>query len=330
MNMSIIAEIAVVPAVLFALVLGALPPPATAQSYPDRPLKILVGGAPGSVPDAMIRPIAEQLSVSLGRPVVVENKPGAGGILAMQALTHAAPDGYTLAVATMSQAIFNGYLFSKLPYDPRRDLEPVATLVTGALVLAANPAFPANSLAELVKVARAGGEKLFVAMPQTGSPPHVLGLLIQRTTGIEFTMVPYKAGTEAVAAAVAGEVLLVIEAPTAIAPQVSAGKLKGLMVTGREREPSLPNTPTAIESGFADVQGEAWIGLVAPAGTAAPRIARLNTALAEILGMPQMKDQLASLGFRPLVKSPQDFDKLMAAERIKWSAVIRNASLKLD
>jgi len=139
MNMGIIGEIAVVPAVLFALLLGALPTPATAQSYPDRPLKILVGGAPGSVPDAMIRPIAEQLSVSLGHPVVVENKPGAAGIVAMQALTRAAPDGYTLAVATMSQAVFNGYLFSKLPYDPERDLEPVATLVTGALVLAANP-----------------------------------------------------------------------------------------------------------------------------------------------------------------------------------------------
>src|SRR5207248_4498531 len=210
MNMGIIAEIAVVPAALFALLLGALPTPATAQPYPERPLKILVGGAPGSVPDAMIRPIAEQLSVSLGQPVVVENKPGAAGIVAMQALMRAAPDGYTLAVATMSQAVFNGYLFSKLPYDPERDLEPVATLVTGALVLAANPAFPANSLAELVKVANAGREKLFVAMPQTGSPPHVLGLLIQRTAGSEFTMVPYKGGIEAVAAAVAGDVPLVI------------------------------------------------------------------------------------------------------------------------
>jgi len=328
--MGIIAEMAVGPAVLFALFLGALPTPATAQSYPERPLKILVGGAPGSVPDAMIRPIAEQLSVSLGQPVVVENKPGAAGIVAMQAMTRAAPDGYTLAVATMSQAVFNGYLFSKLPYDPERDLEPVATLVTGALVLAANPAFPANSLAELVKVASAGRERYFVAMPQTGSPPHVLGLLIQRTARIEFTMVPYKAGTEAVAAAVAGEVPLVIEAPTAIGPQVRAGKLKALMVTGREREPSLPDTPTAIESGFADLQGEAWIGLVAPAGTAAPKIARLSAALAEVLAMPQMKDRLASLGFQPLVNGPQDFDKLIAAERIKWSAVIRNAGLKLD
>jgi tripartite-type tricarboxylate transporter receptor subunit TctC len=330
MNIGIIAERAVVPAVLFALLLGALPTPATAQPYPNRPLKILVGSAPGSVPDTMIRPIAEQLSVLLGQPVIVDNKPGAAGIVAMEALRRAAPDGYTLALADMSQAVFNGYLFSKLPYDPQRDLEPIATLVTVALVLAANPAFPANSLAELVKVASAGGEKLFVAMPQTGSPPHVLGLLIQHTAGIEFTMVPYKAGIEAAAAAVAGEVPLVIEASTVIAPQVRAGKLKGLTVTGREREPSLPNTPTAIESGFADIQGEAWIGLVAPAGTAASKITRLNAALAEVLALSQMKDRMASLGFRTLVNGPEDFAKLMATERIKWSAVIRNANLRLD
>jgi tripartite-type tricarboxylate transporter receptor subunit TctC len=142
--------------------------------------------------------------------------------------------------------------------------------------------------------------------------------------------VPYKGGIEAVAAAVAGDVPLVIEAPTAIAPQVSAGKLKGLMVTGRQRVPSLPNTPTAIESGFADLEAEAWIGLVAPAGTAAPRIARLNAALADVLAMPQTKERLASLGFLPFINGPQDFEKLMAAERIKWSAVIRNARLKLD
>ena len=330
MNMGIIADRAVVPAVLFALLLGALLTPATAQPYPDRPLKILVGSAPGSVPDTMIRPIAEQLSVSLGQPVIVENKPGAAGIVAMEALRRAAPDGYTLALADMSQAVFNSYLFSKLPYDPQRDLEPIATLVTVALVLAADPAFPANSLAELVKVASAGGEKLFVAMPQTGSPPHVLGLLIQRTAGIEFTMVPYKNGIQAVAAAAAGEVPLVIEATTVIAPQVRAGKLKGLIVTGRERESSLPNTPTAIESGFADIQAESWIGLVAPAGTAAPKVARLNAALVEVLGMPQMKDRMASLGFRTLVNGPEDFAKLMATERIKWSAVIRSANLKLD
>jgi tripartite-type tricarboxylate transporter receptor subunit TctC len=324
------AQVIAIASVLFALFLGALPASAAEGVYPDRPLKIVVGAAAGSVPDTMIRPIADRLSASLGEAVIVENRPGAAGIIAMEALTRAAPDGYTLAVATMSQAVFNGYLFSKLPYDPQRDLEPVASLVTGAMVLAANPAFPANSLEELVKLARRSGEKVFVAMPQTGSPPHVVALLMQRSAGIELVMVPYKGGAEAVAATVAGDVPLVIEAPTAIVPLVRAGKLKALVVTGRTREVGLPETPTALESGFGDLQGEAWIGLVAPVGTPAQKITVIYRALAEILATQGMRDRMASLGFRTFVESPQEFGKLMAAERIKWSEVIRNASLKLD
>jgi tripartite-type tricarboxylate transporter receptor subunit TctC len=328
--MPIMAKVISVSSVLFALFLGALPTCAAEAVYPDQPLKIVVGGAAGSVPDTMIRPIADRLSALLGQAVIVENRPGAAGIIAMEALTRAAPDGYTLAVATMSQAVFNGYLFSKLPYDPQRDLEPVASLVTGAMVLAANPAFPANSLDELVKLARRSGEKFFVAMPQTGSPPHVVSLLMQRSAGIELVMVPYKGGAEAVAAAIAGDVPLIIEAPTAIVPPVRAGKLKALVVTGRSREAGLPETPTALESGFGNLQGEAWIGLVAPAGTPALRISVLYHALAEILATPEMKERMASLGFRTFVESPQEFGRLMAADRIKWSEVIRNASLKLD
>lgn len=328
--MPIMAQLTPIAVLLVTLLLAALPAHAADGAYPERPLKILVGGAAGSVPDAMIRPIAERLSVSLGQPVIVENRPGAAGIVAMEALTRAAPDGYTLAVATMSQAVFNAYLFSKLPYEPERDLEPVATLVTGAMVLGANPAFPANSLGELVKVARGSSAKLFLAMPQTGSPPHVVGLLLQRVAHIELVMVPYKGGAEAAAAAIAGDVPLVIEAPTVIAPQVHAGKLKALVVTGRTREAGLPETPTALESGFGDLEGEAWIGLVAPVGTPAPRIALINRALTEILATPEMHDRMASLEFRTLVGTPQEFGKLMAADRAKWSEVIRNASLKLD
>ena len=167
--MSIIARITVMAWVHCALVVAALPQSAAAQVYPDRPVRILVGGAAGSVPDVVIRSLAERLSIAIGQPIVIENRPGAAGIVAMESLKRAAPDGYTLALATMSQAVFNGYLFSKLPYDPQMDLEPVATLVTGAMVLAANPAFPIKSFGDLAKLAQPGGAKLFVAMPQTGS-----------------------------------------------------------------------------------------------------------------------------------------------------------------
>jgi tripartite-type tricarboxylate transporter receptor subunit TctC len=248
----------------------------------------------------------------------------------MEALSRSAPDGYTLALATMSQAVFNPFLFSALPYDPQRDLEPVATLVTGAMVIAANPSFAAASLADLAKLARTREARLFMAMPQNGSPPHVVALLVQKTVGLELAMVPYKAGAEAVAATIAGDVPLVIEAPTAIVPHVLAGRLKALVVTGSEREPLLPDTPTVAQSGYDGVPGEAWIGLVAPAGTPARIIARLNRELAAILASAQVRERMAALGFRTLVGSEAEFGQRMADDRARWSVIIRDAKLKLD
>ena len=302
---------------------------ARAKPYPVRPVTLLVGGAPGSVPDVMVRPIAERLSLALGQPVVVENKPGAAGSLAMAALARSAPDGYTLALATMSQAVFNTYLFTKLPYDPLRDLEPVAPLVTGAMVLAAHPSLPARSLPEFIVLAKAQPGKYFVAMPQMGSPPHIVALLLNRAAGIEVTMVPHKSGSDAVNAVMSGEIPLLIDAPTIISPQVQTGRLTALVVTGSQRELALPDTPTASESGF-NVQGEAWIGLVAPRGTAADIVQRLNRELTGILASPEIRAVMARLSFRTLSGSPDEFRSLIKAEHVKWAAVIRDAGLKLD
>lgn len=302
---------------------------ARAQPYPDRPVTLLVGGAPGSVPDVMVRPVAERLSARLGQPVVVENKPGAAGSLAMAALARSAPDGHTLALATMSQAVFNSYLFAKLPYDPLRDLEPVAPLVSGAMVLAAHPSLPARSLAEFIALAKAQPGKLFVAMPQMGSPPHIVALLLNRAAGIDVTMVPHKSGAEAVNAVVSGEISLLFDAPTIISPQLQAGKLHALVVTGRQREPALPDVPTASESGL-NVEGEAWIGLVAPSGTPAAIVQRLNRDLAAILATADMRGLMAKLSFRTLSASPEEFRDLIKTEHAKWSLVIRQAGLKLE
>jgi tripartite-type tricarboxylate transporter receptor subunit TctC len=300
-----------------------------AEAYPTRPVTLLVGGAPGSPPDLMARPIAQRLAMSLGLPVIVENRPGAAGALAMAALVRSTRDGHTLALATMSQAVFNSYLFAKLPYDPLRDLEPIAPLVTGAMVFAAHPSFPARSLGDLVALARDKPGKLFVAMPQAGSPPHIVALLLQRATGIELTMVPHKAATEALSAVMSGEIPLLFDAPTAIAPQVQAGRLKALAVTGREREPLLPDTATATESGF-EVQGEAWIGLVAPRGTPAGVIERLNHELGSIMSSTEMREVMARLSFRTLSSTPGEFGSLIRQEHAKWAPVIRDAALKLE
>jgi len=300
-----------------------------AQSYPSRPVTLLVGGAPGSVPDVMVRPLAERLAVAIGQPVVVENRPGAAGSVAMAALVRSAPDGHTLALATMSQAVFNAYLFAKLPYDPLRDLEPVALLVTGSMALAAHPSFAAGSLPEFVRLARAQPGKFFVAMPQLGSPPHIVALLLSRAAGIDVTMVPHKSGSEAVNAVIAGEIPLLFDAPTIISAQVRAGRLKALAVTGRQREPALPDTPTVTESGF-DVHGEAWIGLVAPSGTPAAIVHRLNREIAGILAAAETNSLMARLSFRPLASTPEGFRSLIRDEHGKWAAVIRGAGLKLE
>jgi tripartite-type tricarboxylate transporter receptor subunit TctC len=318
--------------VLRALSLGALGGIGThpwAQVYPSRPITLLVGGAPGSVPDVMIRPIAQRLSVSLGQPVVVENRPGAAGSVAMSALLQSAADGYTLALATMSQAVFNPYLFAKLPYDPLRDLEPVTPLVTGAMALAAHPTFPARSLAEFVALAKAQPGKYFVAIPQSGSPPHVVALLLNRATGIDVTMVPHKSGSDAVNAVVSGEIPLLFDAPTIISNQVRAGRLKALVVTGRQREPSLPECPTASEAGF-DVQGEAWIGLVAPRGTPAVVVQRLQREVGTILAATEMSASMANFGFRTMTSTPEAFRTLIQDEHKKWSVLIRDAGLRLE
>ncbi len=277
-----------------------------ADGYPSRPVTLLVGGAPGSPPDVMARPVAQRLAEALGKPVVVENKPGAAGSLAIAALLTSAPDGHTLALATMSQAVFNKYLFAKLAYDPVRDLEPVAPLVTGAMTLAAHPSFGARSLGDFVALAKREPGRLFVAMPQAGSPPHIVALLLERATGIDVTLVPHKSAADATNAVIAGEIPLLFDAPTAIAPLAQAGRLRAIAVTGRQREPLLPDTLTARESGF-DLLGEAWIGLVAPRRTPAEVVQRLNRELAAIMASPEIGSTMAKLSFRPMASTSEDF-----------------------
>jgi tripartite-type tricarboxylate transporter receptor subunit TctC len=302
---------------------------AAAQAYPSRPITLLVGGAPGSVPDLLARPLAERLAAALGGTVVVENRPGAAGGIAMAALVRSAPDGHTLAVATMSQAVFNSYLFARLPYDPLQDLEPVAALATGAMVLAAHPSFAGTSLADYVAAAKAAPGGLFMAVPQLGSPPHVVALFLNRAAGIDVRMVPHKSGNDALAAVLGASVPLIMEAPTTIAPLVAAGKLRALAVTGPEREPLLPLVPTTSESRW-KVQAEAWIGLVAPKGTPAAIVQRINRELALLSQSPDVRALLLRMGFRSLAASPEEFGRLIREEHARWGPAIREAGLSLE
>jgi len=282
------------------------------------------------VPDTLARLIADRLSSALGQPVLVENRVGAAGIIAIQGLVRSEPDGHTLALATMSQAVFNSYLFSSLPYDPLRDIEPVSPLVTGAMAVAAHPTLQANTLAEFVSLAKAQPGKLLVGTTGAGSPPHVFAQLLVRATGIEVMFVPFRSGPAGITGVMRGDVQVFVDAPTIIAPQVKAGTIKALAVTGRSRDPELPSVPTVAEAGFREAQCEAWIGLVAPARTPAGIVARLNSELAAILAVPELHRRLEALSFEPIMGTPEEFRARIREEHARWGKLIKEAGIKLD
>jgi tripartite-type tricarboxylate transporter receptor subunit TctC len=301
-----------------------------AQPYPAKAIRLLVGGAAGSVPDTVARVVGERLSVGIGKPVVVEDRPGAGGIIAMETLIASEPDGHTIALATMSQAVFNPYLFARLPYDPLRDLEPIGELVTGAMVVAAHPGFPARSIAEFVSLAKSSRELLFVGTAGYGSPPHIIALLLLRAAGVEVTIIPHKSGLDGLSAAMRGDVQLFIDAPTIIAPQVKSGRLRALAVTGRSREAAMPGVPTVAEAGLPMAEGEAWIGLVAPAGTPSAIVGRLGDEAVAALSDAEVRRRLESLSFVATPSTPEAFRATIHADHARWSSIIREAGLRLD
>jgi tripartite-type tricarboxylate transporter receptor subunit TctC len=303
---------------------------ATGLSYPTKPIRLLVGGAAGSVPDTLARVIADRLSPQFGQPVLVENRPGAGGTLAINGLIGSEPDGHTLALATMSQAVFNRYLYSKLPYDPQRDLQPVAPLASGAMAVAANPNFAATTFSEFVAIAKAQPDKVLVATTQVGSPPYVFSLLLARATGVKVTLVPHKSGVDGITAVMRGDVQIFVDAPTIIAPQVIAGAVRALAVTGRSREAELPGVPTVSEAGYPSAQAEAWIGLVAPAHTPSQIVSRINRALVAILGDVDFRRRLEKLSFAPMIGSPEEFRTLIQEDHARWGSLIRDAGIRVD
>jgi tripartite-type tricarboxylate transporter receptor subunit TctC len=303
---------------------------AIADYYPTRPIRLLVPGAAGSVPDVIARLVCARLSTALGQPIVVENRPGPGGIVAMQAMVGSSPDGYTIAITTRSQAVFNTYLFSKLPYDPLHDLEPVSTLVTGANALAAHPAFLANTFGEFVSMAKAQPGKIYLGVPANGSPPHMDALLKVRTAGIEVTFVPFRSGPDALTSLLRGDVQVSIDSPLMFTPHVKDRTLKVLAVTGRTREDALPDVPTVAEAGFPGAQGEGWIGIVAPTRTPREIVLRLNHEIATVLAIDELRGRLQTLSFTPMLATPEEFQALIREEHARWGIVIRKAGLRLD
>lgn len=302
--------------------------PSLAQTYPQKPIHFVVGFPPGGGNDIIARVVGQKLSERLGQPVVVDNKPGANGIIATEFVAKAAPDGYTILIGPSGAMAINPAVYDKLPYDPVKDFAPITMMSTFPLIMAVHPAVPANTLKEFVDYAKKQPGKLNYA---SGSTPFQLAAeLFKLTAKIDIAHIPYKGSAASLVAAVAGDTqFVVVDLPPAV-QQVKAGKLKALAVTGPARVPDLPDLPTVAEAGMPEVQVVLFNGLFAPAGTPRPIIDKLHAEVIEVLKMPDVKSRLAELGFDTLGNKPEEASARLKADIETWGRVAREAKVKAE
>jgi len=313
-------------AVLFAL---ALAPLALAQTWPDRPIKFVMSAPAGSSIDVLGRAIADKLKDRLGQPVVVENKPAAGGTLATAEVAHAAPDGYTMVLAFNGPLAF-APLMQKLSYNVEKDLAPVIITSSQPNVLAVNASLPVHSVQELVAYAKANPGKLNYASVGNGSSSHLNMELFKSVAGFDAVHVPFNGSPPAVTATIQNETQMLFAVMQPLQAMISAGKLRALAVTTAKRFPLLPDLPTIAESGYPGFEALAWNGVLVPAKTPQPVIARLNTEIDAILKEPDVVRKMHAFGFDLIGGTPEAFGALIHGEAVKWAPVIKKVGLKVD
>ena len=300
---------------------------ALGQAFPTKPIKVLVGVPPGGPTDAVARAVAPELSEALGQQLVIENRPGASAVIATELVAKAPPDGHTLAFIYITH-VTNPTLIAKLPYDTVRDFIPVSMVGRQSMVMLANPAFPANSVAEVIAAAKANPGKLDYGASDPGSAPHLAAELFKMMSGTQITPIYYKGTAPAMTDLIAGHIPLMFISNISALPHVKSGKLKALAVTGAQRTALAPDIPTIAESGLAGYEVYGWYGFAAPARTPRPIIERLQAEVAKIAQHPKMKARLASQGLELVGSSPEEFDAFIRAEITKWSTVLKAAGLK--
>ncbi|MBL8384005.1 MAG: tripartite tricarboxylate transporter substrate binding protein [Burkholderiales bacterium] len=300
---------------------------ASAQSYPTRPIRLILPTAPGSSPDVLARPIAQRLGEALGQTVVVENVPGAAGAIAVERAMKAPPDGHTLLYGFNSLVTMNPALYRKLPYDVERDMAPVGMVMAGSYVWAANNDLAANSIPELIALAKARPRQISYVSIGPGTAAHLGVELLAAQAGVEFLHVPSKSAL--LSEVIGGQVQMKIDPTSVIIPQVRAGKLKALAVTGPKRLPQLPDVPAVAESvpGY-ELLG--WHAVWAPAGTAREIIARLNAELAAAVRAPESVARLAAVAFEPAVSTPDELAAQIRREAAVWARLIKARNITLD
>jgi tripartite-type tricarboxylate transporter receptor subunit TctC len=302
--------------------------PADAQTYPARPIRMIVPFPPGGPVDVMARLITERLSQSLGF-IIVDNRPGAGGTIGSRIAATADPDGYTLLFGSSTTLASAPALYPNLGYNPLRNFTPVAMIASVPFALAVTPKLPVQNVAELIAYAKQHPGKLNYGAP-TGALPHMTGEMFKVVTAADIVHVPYRGAANAITDLLAGRVELAFEPVSVLLPHIHTGELRALVVTGPTRSLELPTVPTMIESGFAGFTSMSWTGVVAPAGTPADVVAKINAAVNAAVALPETQAQLARMGATPTIGSTASFGVFMAAESLKWAAVVKAAHIKIE
>jgi len=315
--------------ILIAAVL-AIAIPAHAQTYPSKPIRIIVPYPAGGTSDILARTIGQRLSESLGQPVVVENKPGANGNVGADFVAKSPPDGHTLLLADIGALAISPSVYPTLPFDPVKDFAPVTMVAYSPHILVVHPSVPASSVHELVQLAKAKPGKLNFAISGVGGAPHLAGVDFAMRTGIDWTYIPYKGGAQAIADVAGGQADITLNGMLATYPLVQGGKLKLLAVSSAKRMSAIPDVPTIAESGVPGFESGSWQGVVAPSGTPKEIVARLNGEILRIVNAADMRDRLGKQGADVRTTTPDEFAAFIRTETAKWAKVVKDANIKIE
>ena len=314
---------------LLLIALGPFAFASHAQQYPSKPLRVIVPFAPGGATDSVMRKVSPKLSEGLGQPVVVDNRPGGATTIGMDAVAKSPPDGHTLGVANLSYAV-NPVLLSKMPYNTERDFAPVGLIASVPFVMAVHPSVPAKSIRELVALARSRPGALNYSSSGNGSATQMATELFSFLTGIKLVHVPFTGGGPALVSALSGEVSIYCASIPAMAPHFKSGRLRPLAITSVQRDPAMPELPTMVEAGVAGYEAREWTGIVVPAATPKPIVARLNQELVKTMSAPDLSKRLAAVGAHPVTSTPEEFAAHVQKELAIWSKVIKAANIRIE
>lgn len=303
---------------------------AAAQTYPTRPIKVIVPGPAGGNVDNVARPLAQKLGELLGQPVVVDNRTGAGGNLGVELAAKAVPDGYTLLLSQSGPIVISPSLYQNLPYNVARDLVPITLMARSAMVLVVHPQVPAKSVRELIALAKAHPDKLNFGSSGSGGAIHLAAEMFKLLADVKMIHVPFKVSTQADTSLIAGELDLIFDGITAAVPHVKSGRLRALGITSRERAPALPEVPTIEEAGVPGYDVVSWFGLLAPAGTPREIIARVYTEFARIAALPEQRQGLIRQGATPAPIGADVFVAQIRDDTARWAKVIRASNIKVE